>query len=238
MGGLSGCKQRKEEEHNQGISFWIDFLPICCLLYPQVFLQQLQRGIENWQVTLPACCSYWERWCLLRKSSLFWMQTNLRSCSLYPGKLGLGKQWQLILFKKKYELPRARLFLPVEAHFFLSPTLWRAVGTEARKVGQGVCAELSLDQLSKDPTKALGQRSTLENAHRFQVSNIIEHIEMWVGRKEVMSSWTVCGLSKLEWHTFCSSQLLDYGYRVARFPKFLRGARNLEFLEKKKRSHF
>lgn len=78
-GGLSGCKQRKEEEHNQGISFWIDFLPICCLLYPQVFLQQLQRGIENWQVTLPACCSYWERWCLQRKSSLFWTKTNLHS---------------------------------------------------------------------------------------------------------------------------------------------------------------
>lgn len=114
----------------------------------------------------------------------------------------MGEQWQLVLFEKKHELLKTRLFLPVEAHFFLfhqlSPTLWRAVGTEARKAGQGVCAKLSLDQVSKDPTKALGQRSTLENAHRFQVSNIIEHIEMWVGRKEVMASWTVCGLSQLE----------------------------------------
>lgn len=114
----------------------------------------------------------------------------------------MGEQWQLILFEKKHELLKTRLFLPVEAHFFLfhqlSPTLWRAVGTEARKAGQGVCAKLSLDQVSKDPTKALGQRSTLENAHRFQVRNIIEHIEMWVGRKEVMASWTVYGLSQLE----------------------------------------
>ena len=53
-----------------------------------------------------------------------------------------------------------------------------------------------------------------------------------MGRGEVTVSWTVCGLSKLEPQPCHYSQLLECGSRAAKFPEFLRGARNMEFYGK------